>query len=106
MADTTALPTETVGLRAGAQPDGWDAGIERSGASSSAWQCLVLLGYVALVASFFILRAGGRWAENDTATIALVIRSVADEGALIPPHGHVYFSGYGYPALGATLLAF
>lgn len=67
---------------------------------------LVLLAAAALVmAAFVLLRYGGLWGENDTATFARSIRSVLETNRLAAAPGWgVYTNGYGYPALVAFLM--
>ncbi len=67
---------------------------------------LVLLVYVVLAASYFVVRFAGHWAEVDTAAQALAVRSMAESHALVPEVGDVYPNGYGYVALSNAVLAF
>jgi hypothetical protein len=56
------------------------------------------------VATYFVGRYGGHWAEDDGQ--ALAIRSLAQAGTLIPPTGVTYGNGYGYAAVSDALLTF
>ena len=65
-----------------------------------------VLGVAALAGLYFVLRPDGRWAEADTALMTDAIRTVVRAGSLSPESGTLYPSGYGYPAVSATILAF
>lgn len=66
---------------------------------------LGLLANAMLISTYFVVRFGGLWAENDTATLALAIDAVRATGELIPPKGLVYPSGYAHPVISNTIVA-
>ena len=56
--------------------------------------------------AYFVLRPDGRWAEEDTASMALSIRAILDTGLLAPRLDYVYSNGYGYQAVSVAIMAF
>ncbi|MHB1417833.1 MAG: hypothetical protein ACYC1C_21495, partial [Chloroflexota bacterium] len=71
------------------------------------WVPLALLvSYVLLAGTYFVVRSSGHWAETDSAQMALAIRSVGDSGTLVPAEGKVYPSGFGYAVVSNAILAF
>jgi hypothetical protein len=62
------------------------------------WAPLALAVYVALAATYFVVRPEGRWAEVDSVGQAQAIRAIAARGALMPPLGAIHLDGYGYAA--------
>jgi hypothetical protein len=69
-------------------------------------ELLALLGYGLLLATFFIVRSGGHWADGDSARQALAVRSMIGSGQLNDPNGDVYTNGFGYTALAAFIAQF
>jgi hypothetical protein len=59
-------------------------------AGREALALLALLDFAILMALYFLARQGGHWAENDTAYITQVIRTIAATGTLTPTIGTVY----------------
>src|SRR5690349_10540875 len=66
---------------------------------------VVLLAFATLLSLYFVGRLGGRWAENDTASMTEAIRSMLTSGSLTADGGPVYPQGYGYAAVSSFLLA-
>ena len=64
---------------------------------------MLLLVYALLVGVYFVARAGGYWAENDTAALSLAMRVVERTGSLTT--GAIYGNGYGYSALSVFLVS-
>src|SRR5919201_953087 len=69
------------------------------------WLPWVLLAYALLVSTYFVVRPGSHWSENDTGQQALAIRSVGQSAMLVPESGYVYSQGYGYPVVSNVLMA-
>ncbi len=63
-----------------------------------------LLLYGLAVASYFVLRYAGQWAEGDTARITQAIEAVQAQGT-IHPTGFAYQHGYGYQSVSVAVLA-
>ncbi|MDP8923476.1 MAG: hypothetical protein M3O34_11440 [Chloroflexota bacterium] len=70
------------------------------------WLIVPVLVYAMLIATYFVVRLGGRTTEIDTAWLTLSIRSVALSGDLTPDTGFVYGNGYAYTAISNAILAF
>jgi len=69
-------------------------------------QVLGLLCFGLIIATYWIVRSGGLWADNDSAFMANAIRTVARDGRIVPNAAEVYANGYGYQVLSAAVLAF
>lgn len=67
---------------------------------------VVLFGAALAAGIYWVLRAGGRWAEGDSARMAVSIRQVAESGQLAPDVSGVYPSGYAYQVVSLATVAF
>jgi hypothetical protein len=70
-----------------------------------AWMYVLVMAYALIISTYFVARFERYWAENDTGDLSVAIRETILDEALIP-EGDVYTNGYGYPVVGATLVAF
>src|SRR5439155_13525618 len=68
------------------------------------WPWLGPLLYMAVVSLYFAGRYAGRWAENDSAVFADIIRVFAHAGRLVPERGAVYPNGYAYQAISTFIV--
>lgn len=59
-----------------------------------------------LIGVYFVARYAGHWTENDTASMTEAIRSVSQEGQLVPEEGFLYSNGYAYQVISTFLLDF
>ena len=66
---------------------------------------ILVVAYALIVSTYFVARFDRYWAENDTGDLSVAIRETILGQAVLPP-GDVYTNGYGYPVVGATLVAF
>jgi hypothetical protein len=91
-----------------APPNGRDGHVATGGpAWGGATERLLFVApvvYGLAVATFFVLRSLGRWAENDTASLTAAISGVMRAGNLLPDDGTAYVNGYAYQALVAYLV--
>ena len=62
--------------------------------------------FVLALASYWVLRHGTRWGEQDTAQLTAAILNVFDQHTLTPERGAFYKQGYLLTAATATLAAF
>jgi hypothetical protein len=67
---------------------------------------IALFGAALAAGMYWVLRAGGRWAEGDSARMATSIRNVAQTGQLAPHLSGVYPNGYAYQAVSTAIMAF
>ena len=77
---------------------------QNSTVSALSWQVILgVLAYAVLTALYFVVRSGGRWADQDTGAFTLAIRAVFDEGTIVPSRA-AYPHGYGCQAVLTFLL--
>ncbi len=72
------------------------------------WVPVALIVFVLMVATYFVVRSLGLWAENDSAVLSNAIRGVGARAGLVPGAGEppTYPNGYAYPAISNALLVF
>ncbi len=76
---------------------------QRPGEQSAVPLWVIVLIYAVLVATFFVVRYGGRWMDTDTPVLSRAIANVAQEGTLVPD-GPIYHMGFAYQSLSVALL--
>lgn len=72
-------------------------------ATSASLEIVALVTAATLVTGFMAMRYGGLWGETDTNAFAAAIRAMLVDARLVPGQ-FVYSNGYGFPALGTTLV--
>ncbi|MEI7555053.1 hypothetical protein [Candidatus Chlorohelix sp.] len=61
--------------------------------------CSTLVGYVLLLAIYYVGRYGGNWAELDSSVLSKITRNFIENRQLVPNSGEVYPNGYSYQSL-------
>lgn len=69
------------------------------------WTWLGPLLMLFVAGLFFIVRTGGRWAENDSAVFSYHIRTLTSQHHLVPDGVSAYPNGYAFQALSGFTLA-
>lgn len=75
------------------------------GGLSERWVLPALVVYGLIVATYFVVRSGGRWAEVDTTNQTNAIRGLARGGTLALSED-LYGNGFGYTLISNALLVF
>ena len=68
------------------------------------WLLPSLIAYVLSVCTYYVVRAGGSLAENDTAVLTSAIRAALESGSLLAGAGGAYLNGFTYTAVSVTLV--
>lgn len=71
-----------------------------------AWSVAALFAFALVIGAYFSFRYAGRWAEQDTSSLAISIRALLSEQTLASPTGRSYSSGYAFPAVSVFIIAF